>query len=314
MKLAAAIEEFIEYKRALGNSYISSGRVLKAFLRKTGDLELDALTTQHSEAFLPVQGGMVTSAWFHRYWALSRFFRFAVGRGYMQHRILPISMPEQPPRFVPYIYSTEDVRRLLGVPDSHYPPACPLSPDTMRTLILVLYATGLRLSEVTHLKHEDADFRNAALTIRETKFSKSRLVPLGKDVVSILRLYRLRHRPGIGYQRPPTLLATKIGMMIRNDHADHQFQWLRKEAGVLRFDNARYQPRFHDFRHTFAVTRLLTWYRDGKDVQRMLPLLSTYLGHCGVDETSVYLQMTSALLQEANRCFERYAFPEVQNG
>jgi integrase/recombinase XerD len=314
MRLAAAIEEFIEYKRALGSSYISSGRVLKAFLRKTGDLDLDALTTQHSDAFLPVYGGMVTSAWFQRYWALGRFFRFAADRGYMQHRILPTSMPDRPPRFVPYIYSAEDVRRLVAAPDSHYPLACPLSADTMRTLILVLYATGLRLSEVTHLTHEDADFRNTALTIRETKFSKSRLVPIGKDVASVLRLYRFRRRPGIGYQRPPTLLATKIGMMIRNDHADHQFQWLRKEAGVLRFDNARYQPRLHNFRHTFAVTRLLTWYRDGKDVQRMLPLLSTYLGHCGVDETSVYLQMTSALLQEANRCFERYAFREVHNG
>ena len=279
MKLAAAIEEFVQYKQALGNLYIGPSNVLKAFLRKTGNLELDDLTNQHSEAFLPVKGVIVTNAWFHRYYALGSFFRFATSRGYMQHRVLPTSMPDRPPRFVPYIYSTEDIRRLLGVPDSHYSPACPLSPDTMRTLILLLYGTGLRLSEAIRLTHADADFRNAALTIRETKFDKSRLVPIGKDLVSILRLYRKRHRPGVGYQRPPMVLATKIGMIIRLDHADHQFQWLRKEAGILRFDNARYQPRLHDFRHTFAVTRLLTWYREGKDVQRMLPLLSTYLGH-----------------------------------
>ena len=314
MKLAAAIEEFIQYKRALGNAYTSPARVLKAFLRKTGNLELDALTTQHSDAFLPVQGGMVTSAWFHRHWVLGCFFRFATSRAYMKHRILPTSMPDRPPRFIPYIYSTEDMRRLLGVPDSHYPRTCPLSPDTMRTFIIMLYGTGLRLGEVSRLTHVDADLRNATLLIRETKFGKSRLVPIGKDLVSILRLYRMRHRPGVGYQRPPTLLATKIGMMIRNDHADHQFEWLRLEAGVLRFDNARYQPRLHDFRHTFAVTRLLTWYRQGKDVQRMLPLLSTYLGHCGVEETSVYLQMTRELLREANNCFERYAFTEVHHG
>jgi integrase len=183
----------------------------------------------------------------------------------------------------------------------------------MRTLLLVLYGAGLRLGEAARLKHEDVDFRKSALTIRETKFGKSRLVPIGRDLVNILRLYRMRHRPRFGYERPPTVLATKIGMMIRNDHADHQFQWLRKEAGVLRFDTARYQPRLHDFRHTFAVTRLVTWYREGKDVQRMLPLLSTYLGHCGIDETSVYLQMTRELLQEANRCFERYVFAEVDH-
>ena len=314
MKLALAVEEFIQYKQALGNLYKGSGNILKAFLRKTGNLDLDALTTQHGEAFLPVNGGTATSNWFHRYQVLGSFFRFATSRGYMQQRVLPASLPERPPRFVPYIYSMEDVRRLLAVPDSHFPPDCPLSPDTMRTLLLLLYGTGLRLSEATRLKHEDADFRSGALTIRETKFCKSRLVPIGRDLVSILKLYRMRHRPGVGYQRPPTVLATKIGMMIRNDHAGHQFQWLRKEAGVLRFDSARYQPRLHDFRHTFAVTRLLSWYRDGKDVQRMLPLLSTYLGHCRVDETAVYLQMTRELLQEANRRFEHYAFAEVHNG
>ena len=314
MKLAAAIQEFIQYKQALGNLYTGSGNILKAFLRKTGDLELGALTTQHGEVFLPVNGGAVTSNWFHRYQVLASFFSFATSRGYMQQRVLPASLPDRPPRFVPYIYSTEDVRRLLAVPDSHYPPECLLTPDTMRTLLLLLYGTGLRLGEATRLRHEDADSRNAALIIRETKFGKSRLVPIGRDLVSILRLYRMRHRPGVGYQRPPTVLATKIGMMIRNDHAERPFRWLRKEAGVLRFDGARYQPRLHDFRHTFAVTRLLTWYREGKDVQRMLPLLSTYLGHCSVDETSVYLQLTRELLQEANRRFEHYVFAEVRNG
>src|SRR5947207_14079881 len=88
--------------------------------------------------------------------------------------------------------------------------AYPLSPETMRTLILLLFGSGLRLAEDCRLTHEDTNFRSAALTIRETKFGKSRLVPIGTDLVSILRLYRNRHRPGVGYQRPPTLLATKI--------------------------------------------------------------------------------------------------------
>jgi integrase len=314
MRLDAAIEEFVQYKRALGNLYIGSANILKAFLRQTGNLELNALTNLHCEAFLPQKGDTATNMWFQRYAVLDRFFRYAAGRGYMYHRVLPTTFPERPPQFVPYIYSTGDIRRLLGVPDSHYPRNCPMSPDTMRTLILMLYATGLRLGEACRLTYADADLKNATLTVRETKFDKSRLVPIGKDLATLLRLYRFRHRPGIGYQRPPTVLAVKIGMMIQNYHADHQYQWLRREAGVLRFDSARYQPRLHDFRHTFAVTRLLTWYREGKDVQRMLPFLSTYLGHVCVEETSVYLRMTHELLQEASRCFERYAFPEVHNG
>jgi len=252
MKLASAIEDFIQYKRTLGNLYISSANILKAFLRRTGDLELDALTSAHCQAFLPVKSGTVTNSWFAKYAALDRFFRYATERGYIQHRVLPTSMPDRPPRFVPYIYSIDDIRRLLAVPDSHYARTCPLSPDTMRTFLLVLYGTGLRLGEVSRLTHSDADLKSGTLLIRETKFGKSRLVPIGKDLASILRLYRMRHRPGVGYQRPPTLLATKIGMMIQDYHADHEFEWLRREAGVLRFDSARFQPSFQDFGHTFA--------------------------------------------------------------
>ena len=125
MKLAPAIEEFIQYKRALGNLYIGPANILKAFLRKTGDLELDVLTSGHCEAFLPAKGGEVTNFWFKKYQALDCLFRFSTSRGYMKHRILPTSMPDRLPRFIPYIYSTEDIRRLLGVPDSHYPRTCP---------------------------------------------------------------------------------------------------------------------------------------------------------------------------------------------
>jgi integrase len=104
---------------------------------------------------------------------------------------------------------------------------------------------------------------------------------------------------------------------VTHDQADHQFQWLRTEANVLRFDVARYQPRLHDFRHTFAVTRLTSWYREGKDVQRLLPQLSTYLGHVSIDETATYLRMTTDLLREASQRFELYACPkseEVRHG
>ncbi len=312
MKLAQAIEEFIHYKQALGHSYAGPANILRAFLRKTGNLELGALSARHGDAFLPVCGRTVTNGWFHKYWILECFFRFAISRGYMRHRILPASLPERPPNFVPYIYSTTDMHRLLGVPDSHYPRTCPLAPDTMRTLILLLYGAGLRLGEAIKLTLEDADLINAVLTIRETKFGKSRLVPIGRDLVGILKLYRERHCPAAEECARPFLI-TKRKTAVRHDHCDHQFQWLRQEAGVLRFDNARYQPRLHDFRHTFAVTRLVTWYQEGADVQRLLPLLSTYLGHCRVDETSVYLRMTRELLTEANRCFERYAFAEVHH-
>jgi integrase/recombinase XerD len=135
----------------------------------------------------------------------------------------------------------------------------------------------LRLGEAARLKHEDVDFRKGTLTIRETKFGKSRLVPIGRDLVSIFRLYRMRHQPRFGYERPPTVLATKIGMMIGNSHADHQFQWLRKEAGVLR--------------HTTA-THLL---RAGVD----LNTIRAWLGHVSLDTTNIYAETDLAMKVKA---------------
>ena len=105
MRLDAAIEEFVQYKRALGNLYIGSANILKAFLRQTGNLELNALTNLHCEAFLPQRGSTATNMWFQRYAVLDRFFRYAAGRGYMYHRVLPTTFPERPPQFVPVSYT-----------------------------------------------------------------------------------------------------------------------------------------------------------------------------------------------------------------
>jgi integrase len=311
MRLEAAIEEFVGYKRALGASYKGENNRLLAFLRTVGNLQLTSLTKQHIDAHLPIPGDkIVTSGWFKKYATLNRFLQFAIGRGYMRHRVLPNLLPEKPPAFVPYIYSLDDMRNLLGVPDSHYSPLSPLAPYTMRVFLVFLYGTGLRLGEAIKLQNQDVDLEAAILTVRDTKFFKSRLVPIGDDLLQVLRQYRNRRTPAESQLPDTPFFRTRRGTAVRHDHADHQFQWLRMEAGVLRFDNARFQPRLHDFRHTFAVARLTSWYREGKDVQRLLPHLSTYLGHVSIEETATYLRMTTELLTEANSRFESYSLEE----
>ena len=105
----------------------------------------------------------------------------------------------------------------------------------------------------------------------------------------------------------------------RDGRAIHQctiediFQRIRGKADIRRTDGARYQPRLHDLRHTFAVHRLIAWYKQGADVQKWLPVLSVYLGHTYLAATSVYLTMTPTLLDQANRRFQQYAFPEVSH-
>jgi site-specific recombinase XerD len=149
--------------------------------------------------------------------------------------------------------------------------------------------------------------------VRGTKFFKTRMVPFGSDLARVLGDYYTSQWADKSPKPDSRFLCTRTGNSITIQTAELVFYRLRAEAGISRSDGARYQPRLHDFRHTFAVTRLVTWYREGKNVQRLLPHLSTYMGHVRIADTARYLTLTKELLQGASRCFELYAMPEVSH-
>ena len=152
------------------------------------------------------------------------------------------------------------------------------------------------------------DLPNALLTVRDTKFFKSRLVPISQDLTDVLTEYarwRAATHPSAGGES--RFFLGKRGAAIHLRTLEGTFQRLREHAKVRRSDGARYQPRLHDLRHTFAVHRLTEWYRQGADVQRLLYHLSVYLGHAHLAATQVYLTMTPELLHQAGTRFERYA-------
>jgi site-specific recombinase XerD len=184
-----------------------------------------------------------------------------------------------------------------------------MEPYTARVLLLMLYGTGLRISEALRLQHQDVELIEAVLTIRDTKFFKSRLVPVGPELAAVLRTYFRRKLGSTACAPEFPFLATYDGRPVTRQTAELTFKRVREEAAVSRNDGATFQPRLHDFRHTFAVTRLIRWYREGKNVQRLLPHLSTYLGHVRIQETTRYLTMTAELLEEASSRFEQYAMP-----
>jgi integrase/recombinase XerD len=308
VKTTDAIQEFILYKQSLGMSYKTRALKLNAFARFAGPIEIDSVTPETVRRFLDGDRP-VTTDWFNKFSALKMFFRFALSRGYATHNPLPISQPKSPRRFRPYIYSVEEVQEMIRVVDNRHRGNWHLEPYTIRTLVLLLYGTGLRIGEAIRLQHQDVDLNDAILTVRETKFYKTRLVPVSTDLARVLRSYfeRKWNRPGF----PPTtsFLATYDGRPVTHLTAEVAFKRIRYEAGVKRTDGFYFQPRLHDFRHTFAVRRLVTWYREGKNVQRLLPHLATYLGHVSIRETSRYLTMTKELLDEASHRFELYATP-----
>jgi integrase len=183
---------------------------------------------------------------------------------------------------------------------------------TFRTLILLLYGAGLRVSEAVALTVDDLDLSAATIIVRNTKFFKTRLLPIGPKLLTTLRSYSGERLAHCGQASPGSAFFVGRRGPISRQTADHYFRIVRRRVGIARYDGAYFQPRLHDLRHTFAVHRLVAWYRQGADVQLLLPKLSTYLGHIGLAETQHYLTMTPELLREAGRRFENYAVLGVQ--
>jgi integrase len=182
-----------------------------------------------------------------------------------------------------------------------------LDAPTLRTSVLLLYGAGLRLGEALALNVADVDLNRAVLIVRQTKFYKTRIVPLGHELAQVLvdyRRWRDRRYPS-DPQAP--FFCLRNGRRAHHKVIERTFRLLCGIAHVSRDGGPRRQPRLHDLRHAAAVHRLIQWYRAGADLQYLLPRLATYLGHRNLSSTQRYLTLTPELLCEASRRFQRYA-------
>ena len=311
MKLLKAVTAYITYRQTMGELFQTNGRMLKAFARFIGPrTPITKVQPKAVDRFL-IGSGTLTSNWHAKLQALRGFYLYVLSRGYAKNSPLPTVIPKRPPPFVPYIYTRREIRTLLDTSLTYQTNRSWTDPSMVRTLLLLLYGTGLRVREAVSLKLADVNLTEALLIIRQTKFRKTRLVPLGRQLTKVLRQYDSQRRKNGHPQSPETsFFINRNGTPVNQYTIEDIFQRIRKKAGLQRNDGARYQPRLHDLRHTFAVNRLTAWYKEGANVQKWLPVLSTYLGHTYLAATSVYLTMTPTLLQQANRRFQHYVFPE----
>jgi integrase/recombinase XerD len=216
----------------------------------------------------------------------------------IRHRWL---WPQHVTRCVPNILSKEQVRELLraalALPDRR-------RPRTFFTLLLLLYTAGLRLSEAVRLRVGDIDFTAGTLLIRETKFFKTRLVPLAADVLHQLQ----QHVRALRLPRMPASLDQPLfqhdGRPYSIAHVAGAGRQLLRASG-LKPARGRAGPHLHCLRHSFAVHRIAKWYAEGMDVQAHLPALATYMGHTGIASTQYYVTVTAEILEHAGRRFER---------
>jgi integrase/recombinase XerD len=307
MNMAELVEAYLARQRSLGMRFNSAERLLLRFCRTLENPEIDKVTHELVATFLRGQGAL-SATWLLRYRVLTGLYKFAIARGYVGCSPLPTTLPKLPPQQTPYVYSTEELRRLLDATEALRIGHSPQVPAMYRTLILLLYGTGMRIGEALRLTLQDVDLTEQVIIIRDTKFFKTRLVPIGPRLNRELightdrrRLRPLRH----GDMSP--FFTTRDGRAWHYVRVISWFQDVRRTAGIVCPAGEPRPPRLHDLRHTAAVHRVVAWYRTGQDVQLLLPQLATYLGHVDIRSTQRYLQMTPDLLQAANQRFAQYA-------
>ena len=216
----------------------------------------------------------------------------------------------------PHIYSPADVQRMLDVARSYPSPRSPLRPLTIYNMLVLAYCVGLRRGEIARLDLADVDLQGATITVRQTKFFKTRVLPLPDSVMASLQAYIKARRLAGALQEPCSGLFWHEQGRTRR-YTPEMITWLltnvMRRAGLKPLQG-RTGPRVHDLRHSMVVNRILAWYKAGINPQGRLPFLATYLGHRDINSTLVYITVTQDLLHLANERFRAVGAPCLNLG
>jgi site-specific recombinase XerD len=212
-------------------------------------------------------------------------------------------LPFRAQRARPYLYTEQEIQRLLAAA-KQLSSVSGLRPWTYHCLFGLLAVSGLRISEAIKLERQDVDFNQGLLTIRQTKFNKSRLIPLHISTRDVLAEYAQRRDQLLPTQSSQCFLLNDHGRRLESSAVRRTFYDLSRQIG-LRGPVNHTGPRLHDFRHRFALNTLIQWYRAGEDIERRLPVLSTFLGHAHAADTYWYLSIHPELMGLATKRLEQ---------
>ena len=299
------VDEYLTLRRGLGFDLKSPEWLLRDFASHADrighsgpvTIELAVQWAQSSRSSNPAQAAR----------------RLVVVRQFARHRALIDPTTDVPPvgflgrisrRPPPHIYSESEVAALLQQA-SRLLPRHGLRPATYVAYVALLVSTGLRLSEACRLTTDDVDLVNGILTIRKTKFRKSRLVPLHPTTTQALARYANRRDACRAAPRSEYFFRTEHSPRLGRDAVEKTFGRIRQRLDWTGHGRTR-QPRIHDLRHTFVTRRLLGWYQNGADVDHKILALATYLGHAKVTDTYWYCTAVPELLASTAQRFERF--------
>lgn len=301
--LRTALEDYLALRRSLGFRLRLAGRLLERFVNFADRQGAEFITCELALQWATAPADVQPAQWANR---LSMVRRFA------QHHLATEPRTEVPSadllpyryrRQAPYIYSDAEVRSLLRA-TAELPSAHGLRAATYTTLFGLYASTGLRTNEALRLDRDDVDLAQGLLRVSDSKFSKSRCIPVHNSTQHALAQYAAQRDRLCPKPNTPGFFVSECGTRISEWSLRYTFVKVSHQIG-LRAAAQAHGPRIHDFRHRFAVNTLRDWYRTGVDVERHLPRLSTYLGHVHVTDTYWYLSATPELMQLANQQLER---------
>lgn len=304
--LRQALKEYLSLRRSLGFKLREAGKGLHDFVTFIEQHRASYITQALALAWAQQPTNVQPAYWAQRLSFVRGFARYRSATD-QRTQVPPQGLlPFQPKRARPYLYSDDEIRSLLGAAlnmPCRYERG-ELRPWTYHCVFGLLSVSGLRLGEARNLELKDVDLDAAVLTIRGTKFGKSRLVPLHASTCKVLADYiarRKRHwaaRPVSSY-----LFVSSWGTRLDGGDIHRTFYALSRQIG-LRGASDSHGPRLHDMRHAFATSTLVRWYKSNQDPERRLPILSAYLGHVHVADTQWYLSGSPELMREAMRRLE----------
>lgn len=297
--LREVVQEYLLVRRALGYKLEREGMLLPKF---AGFVE--AQGSPHLTTELAVQWATqpvdASPYWSSRRLGIVRRFALHLSALDPRTEVPPANLiPYRKPRHPPYLYTDPDVKGLMQ--------ACPrlrgpLRPSTYATLIGLLAVTGMRVGEAIAFDRSDLDEGEQVLTIRHSKFNKSREVPLHTTTWEALNAYARKRDRVLRRPKSPSFFLSQAGSRLLAQNVWRTFSRLRRWAGLT--DQPR-PPRIHDLRHSFALNTILRWYREGVEIEPRIARLSTYLGHVSPSTTYWYLTATPELLRLAAQRVER---------
>lgn len=291
--LAQSLEDYLALRRGLGYKLDSVAGMLRGFVSFAESARATTVTTELALGWA-CQPSDVSPIWLtHRLSAVRGFATYL--RALDPTTEVPpadlLSAPGYRPT-PPYLFSDADVVALLGSARRLSPP---LRAATFETLIGLLAVTGMRIGEAMRLDRDDIDWTEGLLIVRSSKFGRTRELVCHPTTLAALKAYDSRRDELCPRPASPSFFVSAMGRRLSHHSVYPSFRQVLVAAGLDRAAHGR-APRVHDLRHAFAVRTLVSWYRDGGDVQARLPLLSTYMGHIQPASTFWYLSASSELM------------------